>query len=87
MAVRAPEPSDGPGETSADVAQRVDRAVKRQIARLEETPWRRNSHIPAGAADRYLKLNPAALEAWNATANTPRPPRSAERPLRPIRSF
>ncbi|PHX59358.1 MAG: hypothetical protein CK520_04955, partial [Actinobacteria bacterium] len=87
LAVRAPEPSDGPGETSADVAQRVDRAVKRQIARLEETPWRRNSHIPAGAADRYLKLNPAALEAWNATANTPRPPRSAERPLRPIRSF
>lgn len=66
LAVRAPEPSDGPGETSADVAQRVDRAVKRQIARLEETPWRRNSHIPAGAADRYLKLNPAALEAWNA---------------------
>lgn len=65
LAVRAPEPSDGPGETSADVAQRVDRAVKRQIARLEETPWRRNSHIPAGAADRYLKLNPAALEAWN----------------------
>ncbi len=66
LAVRAPEPSDGPGETSADVAQRVDRAVKRQIARLEETPWRRNSHIPAGAADRYLKLNPTALEAWNA---------------------
>ena len=66
LAVRAPEPSDGPGETSADVAQRVDRAVKRQIARLEETPWRRNSHIPAGAADRYLKLNTAALEAWNA---------------------
>lgn len=66
LAVRAPEPSDGLGETSADVAQRVDRAVKRQIARLEETPWRRNSHIPAGAADRYLKLNPAALEAWNA---------------------
>lgn len=66
LAVRAPEPSDGPGETSSDVAQRVDRAVKRQIARLEETPWRRNSHIPAGAADRYLKLNPAALEAWNA---------------------
>ncbi|GDX30325.1 ATP-dependent protease [Actinomycetes bacterium] len=66
LAVRAPEPSDGPGETSADVAQRVEGAVKRQIARLEETPWRRNSHIPAGAADRYLKLNPAALEAWNA---------------------
>lgn len=66
LAVRAPEPSDGPGETSADVAQRVEGAVKRQIARLEETPWRRNSHIPAGAADRYLKLNPAALEAWDA---------------------
>ncbi len=70
LAVRAPEPSDGSGETSADVAQRVERAVKHQIARLEETPWRRNSHVPAGAADRYLKLNPAAREAWNAEAES-----------------
>lgn len=65
LAVRAPEPTDGAGESSADVAARVDDAVKRQLDRLDGTRWRRNSHIPAGAAEHFLPLSSDAREAWN----------------------
>jgi magnesium chelatase family protein len=59
-------PRDEPGEPSATVRERVERAVARQRARLADTPWRRNAHIPAGALERYAPLPSAALSAWQA---------------------
>lgn len=53
-----------PGESSEIVAARVAAAVSRQRDRLRGTPWRRNSHIPAGALERYAPLDDAAREAW-----------------------
>jgi magnesium chelatase family protein len=59
-------PRDEPGEPSATVRERVERAVARQRARLAGTPWRRNAHIPAGALERYAALPPAARTVWQA---------------------
>lgn len=66
LAVGAPEPNDGPGESSATVQCRVDAAVDRQRARLAGTPWRRNAHVPAGALDRLLPLSSEAHDALRA---------------------
>jgi magnesium chelatase family protein len=64
LAVRPPEPSDGPGEASDVVRERVAAATRRQQARLDGTPWRRNAHIPAGALERLVPLDNDALDAW-----------------------
>ena len=53
-----------PGESSDVVRARVAAAVERQKARLRDTPWRRNAHIPAGALERYLALGTDARQAW-----------------------
>ena len=68
LAVRPPEASDPAGESSAEVRARVAAAVDRQWARLEDTPWRRNGHVPAGALERLVPLGPDALVAWRAQA-------------------
>ena len=53
-----------PGESSEVVRARVAVAVARQRVRLHGTPWRRNSHLPAGALDRFCSLSNDAREAW-----------------------
>jgi magnesium chelatase family protein len=68
LAVRPPEAGDEPGESSAAVRVRVAEAVGRQLARLAGTPWRRNAHVPAGALQRMIPLNPDALDAWRGQA-------------------
>jgi len=64
VSVRAPEATDGPGEGSATVADRVRAAVERQRDRLRGTPWRRNAHVPAGALQRLVPLDDDAHDAW-----------------------
>lgn len=64
LPVRGPEPADGPGESSADVRDRVATAVERQRCRYADWPWRRNAHIPAGALARLVALEGEADEAW-----------------------
>ncbi len=60
------QPDDGAkGPSSADVALQVAAAVERQRARLRNTNWRRNAHIPAGALERYVSLSPAARASWH----------------------
>ncbi len=51
-------------ESSADVRARVAAAVERQRARLRNTPWRRNAHVPAGALECYIPLPPPARAQW-----------------------
>jgi magnesium chelatase family protein len=63
--VTAPEPRDGPGESSATVAERVIAAVARQRARYADWPWRQNAHVPAGAVDRLLRLAGDAEDVWH----------------------
>jgi magnesium chelatase family protein len=55
----------GESESSAEVAARVANAVERQRERLRGTPWRRNSHIPAGALERYAELDRDSRAAWH----------------------
>lgn len=64
LSVPPPTPGDGPGESSAEVAQRVSAAVARQQARLADRPWRRNGHIPAGALEHLIPLPGDAGTAW-----------------------
>jgi magnesium chelatase family protein len=60
------------GESSADTAARVAAAVERQRARLRDTPWRRNAHVPAGALEAYVALTPDARTTWHAWCETRR---------------
>jgi magnesium chelatase family protein len=57
---------DQPGECSADVRARVEHAVARQLARLADTPWRRNAHLPPGALEHYAALSDPVRRAWTA---------------------
>ncbi len=52
------------GERSHDVRGRVLEAVRRQRARLTDTPWRRNSEIPAGALEDLVPLGDHADRTW-----------------------
>jgi len=62
--VTAPEPRDQPGESSADVAERVHGAVARQRARYADWPWAQNAYVPAGVVDHLLPLGPDADDVW-----------------------
>ena len=62
--VTAPEPRDQPGESSADVAERVLAAVARQRARYADWPWAQNAYVPAGVVDHLLRLGPDADDTW-----------------------
>ena len=62
--VTAPEPRDQPGESSADVAERVLAAVTRQRARYADWPWAQNAYVPAGVVDHLLQLGPDADDTW-----------------------
>jgi magnesium chelatase family protein len=62
--IDAPEPADGPGETSADVAARVAAAGARQSSRYADWPWYQNAHLPAGAVDRLVPLGSDAQACW-----------------------
>jgi magnesium chelatase family protein len=42
----------------------VEVALERQRARLADTGWRRNAHIPAGALAGMVPLRSDAHEAW-----------------------
>ncbi len=64
LRIKIEEAGTDEGESSAVIAARVAVAVDRQRSRLRGTPWRRNSHIPAGALERYLRLGADAREAW-----------------------
>lgn len=70
--VVAPDTDAPPGPSSADVRAQVAVAVARQRVRLRGTPWRRNGHVPAGAADAYLPLTGAAARTWQAVCRTRR---------------
>jgi magnesium chelatase family protein len=62
--VTAPEPRDEPGESSAEVADRVHAAVERQRARYADWRWAKNAHVPAGVVDRLLPLVRDADDTW-----------------------
>lgn len=47
--VSAPEADEPAGASSAESRLLVERAVARQRDRLDDTPWRRNAHVPAQA--------------------------------------
>ena len=64
LAVRPPEPSDGPGEPSAVVRERVAAAAVRQGRRYDGCRWHTNAHIPAGALHRSVPLRGDAADAW-----------------------
>jgi magnesium chelatase family protein len=64
--VTAPESTDTPGESSADVRGRVLAAVERQRARYTGCSWTHNAHVPPGAVDALLPLSPAAADTWRA---------------------
>ena len=65
IAVSAPLPDDRPGESSADVRQRVIAAVERQRARYADWPWSLNAHVPAGAVARLVPLDDDAESEWH----------------------
>jgi magnesium chelatase family protein len=64
LLVTAPEASDGPGESSADVAVRIAAAVARQAVRYADWPWNQNAHLAAGAVERLVPLRPDADACW-----------------------
>jgi magnesium chelatase family protein len=66
--VAGPQPGEPHGEPSAVVAARVLAAVERQRARLRDTPWRRNAHIPAGALPAFIPLRGGVADAWQLVA-------------------
>ena len=59
------EIGSAPVASSDHVGERVAHAVERQRFRLRGTPWRRNAHVPAGALERYVELQPEARAAWH----------------------
>jgi magnesium chelatase family protein len=64
IAVSAPLADDRPGESSADVRQRVIAAVERQRTRYADWPWSMNAHVPAGAVARLVPLDHDAKAEW-----------------------
>jgi magnesium chelatase family protein len=62
--VDAPESTDVAGESSAQVAARVEVAFERQRARYADWPWSQNAHVAAGAVTRLLPLGADADEVW-----------------------
>jgi magnesium chelatase family protein len=54
-----------PGVPSSEVAASVAAAVERQRARLHDTPWRRNAHVPAGVLECFCALSCEARAAWH----------------------
>jgi len=64
VAVRPPEPGAAPGESSAEVRDRVAIAVARQEHRYRGRAWRRNAHVPAGALTELVPLHGDAADAW-----------------------
>jgi magnesium chelatase family protein len=58
------EIGEGESESSTIVGARVAAAVERQRFRLRGTPWRRNSHIPAGALERYAAFDADTRSRW-----------------------
>jgi magnesium chelatase family protein len=64
--VTAPEPKDGPGESSEHVRARVEAAVARQRARYADWSWAQNAQVPAGAVVRLLPLANDADATWRA---------------------
>jgi magnesium chelatase family protein len=64
LRITAPEATDGPGESSADVRVRVNAAAARQHARYADWPWNQNAHVAAGAVARLMPLRPDADSFW-----------------------
>jgi len=64
VAVRPPEPTATPGESSAAVRERVRAAVDRQVTRYRDRGWTRNAHVPAGALADLVPLRGDAADAW-----------------------
>jgi magnesium chelatase family protein len=62
--VDAPESTDQPLESSAEVAARVTAAYERQRTRYADWPWTQNAHVAAGAVPRLLPLGPDADDVW-----------------------
>jgi len=75
------------GRSSREVAAQVAAAVARQHARLHDTPWRRNAHIPAGALRHIIPLDEDARAAWSGLCQVRRlTGRGAARVLRVART-
>lgn len=55
-----------PGARSATVAERVQIAAARQVARLADTSWLRNAHVPGHALDTVMPLSASVTAAWHA---------------------
>jgi magnesium chelatase family protein len=64
LEVHPPAPSEGPGEPSASVRERVLGAIARQERRYRRRPWRRNAQVPASMLHRAIPLAADAEEAW-----------------------
>jgi magnesium chelatase family protein len=62
--VLAPDPDASPGPSSTEVRARVIAAIARQAARLAETPWTRNAHVPGGAIEQLLPLPTDVAGFW-----------------------
>lgn len=61
----------GPGESTADIRERIARARRRQADRLAGTRWRTNAEIRAeqGALERYCALDERARKLLDALAS------------------
>lgn len=64
MGVTRPDADEAPGDPSSVVRARVSRAVKRQRARYDGLPWRRNAALPAGRVHDLAPLDADAFDAW-----------------------
>ncbi|MFZ4515445.1 MAG: YifB family Mg chelatase-like AAA ATPase [Acidimicrobiia bacterium] len=63
--VHAPRADEPSGASSADIRAHVAEAVDRQRERFTDTPWERNSEVPAHALDAYLPLTAPARTTWH----------------------
>jgi magnesium chelatase family protein len=64
LEVQPPESTDGPGEPSSVVRDRVAEAVARQQRRYARRRWRRNAQVPAGVLAQVIPLAGDAEDAW-----------------------
>jgi magnesium chelatase family protein len=64
LEVHPPESTDGPGEPSCVVRERVAEAVARQQRRYARRSWRRNAQVPAGVLAKVIPLSGDAEDAW-----------------------
>lgn len=63
--VHPPSAHEPAGQSSHEIRAHVASALERQALRYADTPWERNSEVPAHALDTYLPLSSDARKAWH----------------------